>query len=650
MKKIAIAVAVIVSLFGCGGGGGGSGTTPPPTPAPTNIDPVISTLDAALAEAFNGESISLTANATDGDTNDILTYDFNTNIADITETTNTDSTSSVICEEGLTTINVTVSDGNGGSVSSSRAITCNLTTIEVKDKLIDNLGLTSVVDGGTVDGMDIDFSGTATDGTILGFVYNSAQDFSNHNDISARGTSGSPQRVMSINAEADSSSLPTTFDIAQDLLVLAISANSKASNPALMKVGTGDSDDICVTIRADETYNNGLENISQTGSYTFEGRDIASSTSTLSFEDGLYLFPIAADGNVDLSALAGEVYESVGPGVEELLNGSESNSDSIVNVVCDTSVLINPFSNTNPIVAINSVTYSSMLADGTTPRDIGTVIISYTSNDVDEGTTNLATTGTVSSSVSGASVDFTLNSNGDLEAELLTLAGATDAVINLTITDTYGGNGTDSSIVGVVDLNDAPACTSVQTIQYFSQGEGAGSVTLIDPLNCTDPEGDAGTIIDYVLDTNTLGSYSQTVTVEDEHGASFEYVIDGEIVLGNVDPLCLNLQGAQLYAQDGLSSIPNTYLGTITNKFETDSIFNEFGLFGSPFGLDSIWNEFGLFGSTFGLHSAFNSFSSSAPMMIKNNVIIGYITTNVFFHPGYSISPNDLKTQCGDNL
>ncbi len=332
-----LSISLSAVLAACGGGGSSTPTTPP---EPVNSIPVISSINANPTEAFNGDTITLTANATDADTGDTLTYDFSSNLGDITETTNTDSTSSVDCVEGLTTVNVTVDDANGGTATDSATVVCYLNTAEVKAQLVTNLGLTNVADDGTVGGMAIDFSGTATNGTVLGFAYNSAQDFSNHNDVSARGASGSPQKVISINLETDSTSLPTTFEAAQDLQVIAGTTKNKVINQKLLTAGTGSAEDVCVEITADETSSGSIENVTQTGNYSFEGKD--TTTSILNFEGGLYSFTVAANGSVDLTGLAGQVYANIGAGVEELLNGSETNADGVINDACDTRVIVSP--------------------------------------------------------------------------------------------------------------------------------------------------------------------------------------------------------------------------------------------------------------------------------------------------------------------
>ncbi|QGM28956.1 hypothetical protein GI482_00345 [Bacillus sp. N3536] len=91
----------------------------------------------------------------------------------------------------------------------------------------------------------------------------------------------------------------------------------------------------------------------------------------------------------------------------------------------------------------------------------------------------------------------------------------------------------------------------------------------------------------------------------------------------------------ELYGQDG------EYLGILTtNKFQSDSVFNEFGSYGSKFSSTSIWNKFGTYGSEFSTYSAFNKFSQQPPTVVIQGEVIGYITVNPYI--SNSIHPNDL--------
>ena len=96
----------------------------------------------------------------------------------------------------------------------------------------------------------------------------------------------------------------------------------------------------------------------------------------------------------------------------------------------------------------------------------------------------------------------------------------------------------------------------------------------------------------------------------------------------------LVLQGAAIYGQDG------QYLGDITGQYNTNSILNSYGTYGSSYSSTSIWNTYGNYGSSYGSNSAFNSYTTTPPIIYKNSVAIGYLTTNSLKTP--RIDPRSL--------
>lgn len=71
------------------------------------------------------------------------------------------------------------------------------------------------------------------------------------------------------------------------------------------------------------------------------------------------------------------------------------------------------------------------------------------------------------------------------------------------------------------------------------------------------------------------------------------------------------------------------YLGKLTsNEYDSDSLFNEYGTYGSKYAADSIWNEYGTYGSDYSNESVFNKYATKPPAIVLNNKIIGYLTTN----------------------
>ena len=108
------------------------------------------------------------------------------------------------------------------------------------------------------------------------------------------------------------------------------------------------------------------------------------------------------------------------------------------------------------------------------------------------------------------------------------------------------------------------------------------------------------------------------------------------------EQLCNLVEGATLIAQDG----ENTYLGKLGSKYDSDSVFNNYGAYGGEYSAESIWNKYGQFGGEYSTYSAFNQYTSTPPMIIKNKQIIGYLSANKAM--ANSVSPNLLKAVCGE--
>lgn len=86
--------------------------------------------------------------------------------------------------------------------------------------------------------------------------------------------------------------------------------------------------------------------------------------------------------------------------------------------------------------------------------------------------------------------------------------------------------------------------------------------------------------------------------------------------------LCVSVQGATVIADDG------SYLGKVENRYSADSIFNEYGTYGSRYSAESIWNTYGTYGSEYSTQSPFNRYTSTPPVLVKGGRVIGYLTVN----------------------
>ena len=87
-----------------------------------------------------------------------------------------------------------------------------------------------------------------------------------------------------------------------------------------------------------------------------------------------------------------------------------------------------------------------------------------------------------------------------------------------------------------------------------------------------------------------------------------------------------------LYLYGGRNS--DVYLGCLTcNKFCSESVFNEFGRYGSKFSSTSIWNEFGTYGSELSQYSPWNQFALHPPIIVDaSGNFYGRLTVNQFHY------------------
>jgi len=115
-------------------------------------------------------------------------------------------------------------------------------------------------------------------------------------------------------------------------------------------------------------------------------------------------------------------------------------------------------------------------------------------------------------------------------------------------------------------------------------------------------------------------------------------------------PYC-SYVGMYIFAQD--QNIQ--YLGLITsNQFNTESIINDFGDYGSQFSSTSIRNQFSTYGSQFSSYSAYNEFTSTPPIIYSYSsstgkfTAVAYLTKNTFKLP--AVDPDlliaTLKAGC----
>lgn len=85
-------------------------------------------------------------------------------------------------------------------------------------------------------------------------------------------------------------------------------------------------------------------------------------------------------------------------------------------------------------------------------------------------------------------------------------------------------------------------------------------------------------------------------------------------------------QESFLLAQDG------QFLGMLSsNKYQSDSVMNEYGSYGSKYSSTSIFNQYGQYGNRYATYSPFNPYTSTPPQIILRGRWVGLLSSNVFY-------------------
>lgn len=74
------------------------------------------------------------------------------------------------------------------------------------------------------------------------------------------------------------------------------------------------------------------------------------------------------------------------------------------------------------------------------------------------------------------------------------------------------------------------------------------------------------------------------------------------------------------------------FLGCLNcNQYDSGSVCNRYGTYGSKYQSNSIWNPYGTFGSKYSTSSPWNSYSNSAPVIVDQpGNFYGYLSANKY--------------------
>jgi len=241
-------------------------------------------------------------------------------------------------------------------------------------------------------------------------------------------------------------------------------------------------------------------------------------------------------------------------------------------------------------------------------------------------------------SITSYAWDFKDSETGNGETISHTFSSIGSYNVELTVTDDKGATDSVTKSITVTD----PIVSNQSPTASFTADPTSGVAPLEVSFNASNSYDPDGSITSYAWDFkdgntgtgetvnhtfSSIGSYNVKLTVTDDKGATdstTKTITVTETNFNNLD----YLEGAIIIAND------NEYLGKISkSKFDSDSINNQFGTYGSQFSAYSIFNQFGTYGSEFSSLSPFNKFTSTPPKIYKENVFIAYLTVNTFMFP-----------------
>ena len=196
---------------------------------------------------------------------------------------------------------------------------------------------------------------------------------------------------------------------------------------------------------------------------------------------------------------------------------------------------------------------------------------------------------------------------------------------------------------GAVDSNYVPKDIPVETILFdkISLSMLVGDTDILSvtvyPYNATNQilywESSDPNVVSVDATGNLKAKSYGTATIS-AHSVNGVYAVDCQIFVKENTILTCTDFPLHLYSYDG-----KEYLGKlVTNKYDSDSIWNEYGKYGSKYQTNSIWNEYGKYGSKYQSTSAFNPYATQPPKIVTNSgKVLGYLTASEYKLNGYTI-------------
>lgn len=263
-------------------------------------------------------------------------------------------------------------------------------------------------------------------------------------------------------------------------------------------------------------------------------------------------------------------------------------------------------------------------------KDSGT--LTATVNGGDGGSCSVSVSGTSSPSsepmtidVSGsiACTDFAGTVTIDGVSQSVTLSGSITASLSGSIAQDY------STIDIAYNLSWSDLAVTLGGTAY-TQVAGDYRLTIVGTLGALTFT-EAGTVGNQTVSSTYTFESSEEETPETP-AAPEEPVATGDTEEEDPGTTIVATTIYAIFAQD------NTFLGLInTNPYDSDSVCNAYGTYGSKYSSSSIWDKYASYGSDYASYSAFNEYTSTPPIIYSYDgstlTPLYYLTTNTIKLP-----------------
>lgn len=119
--------------------------------------------------------------------------------------------------------------------------------------------------------------------------------------------------------------------------------------------------------------------------------------------------------------------------------------------------------------------------------------------------------------------------------------------------------------------------------------------------------------------------------------------LDGALALLHLDTHDEAYRWAKQYG-GRVIAVDGRFIGSLTNRFNSESVLNQYGRYGGRYESLSIYNPYGEYGSRTSTKSAYNPYTSTPPRITFSDGSYVWLTVNTTFPSSTSVSPDFVKT------